>query len=76
MNDTTDPKIAGVSPLNCIVKPESPAVWACLGVDPLDMRRTPYRASKGKRSQYPTMPYHPQIRRRRCVYLKQKTKHR
>ena len=27
------------------------AVWACLGVDPLDMPRTPYRASEGKRSQ-------------------------
>ena len=24
---------------------------ACLGVDPLDMPRTPYRASEGKRSQ-------------------------
>ena len=22
-----------------------PAIWACLGVDPLDMPRTPYRAS-------------------------------
>ena len=27
------------------------AVWACLGVYPLDMPRTPYRASEGKRSQ-------------------------
>ena len=27
------------------------AVWACLGVDPRDMPRTPYRASEGKRSQ-------------------------
>ena len=26
-------------------------VWACLGVYPLDMPRTPYRASEGKRSQ-------------------------
>ena len=40
-----------VSSLNCTVKPKSPAVWACLGVDPLDMPRTPYRASEGKRSQ-------------------------
>ena len=24
--------------------------WACLGVDPLDMPRTPYRAREGKRS--------------------------
>ena len=32
-------------------KPKSPAVWACLGVDPLYMPRTPYRASEGKRSQ-------------------------
>ena len=41
------------------LKPKCPAVWACLGVDPLDMPRTPYRASKGKHSQYPTMPYNP-----------------
>ena len=27
----------------------SPAVWACLMVDPLDTPRTPYRESKGKR---------------------------
>ena len=26
-------------------------VSGCLGVDPLDMPRTPYRASEGKRSQ-------------------------
>ena len=32
-------------------KPKSPAVWACLWVDPLDMPRTPYRASEGERSQ-------------------------
>ena len=30
-----------------------------LGVDPLDMPRTPYLASEGKRSQQLTMPYHP-----------------
>ena len=30
---------------------KSPAVWACLGVYPIDMPRTPYRASEGKRSQ-------------------------
>ena len=30
---------------------ELSAVWACLGVYPLDMPRTPYRASEGKRSQ-------------------------
>ena len=30
---------------------KSPAIWACLGVYPLDMPRTPYRASEGKRSQ-------------------------
>ena len=29
---------------------KSSAVWACLGVDPLDMPRTPYRVSEGKRS--------------------------
>ena len=34
---------------------KSPAVWACLGVDPLDMPRTPYRASKGKR---PSITHH------------------
>ena len=32
-------------------KLKSPAVWVCLGVYPLDMPKTPYRASKGKRSQ-------------------------
>ena len=32
-------------------KLKSPAVWAYLGVYPLDMPRTPYRASEGKRSQ-------------------------
>ena len=32
-------------------KPKSLAVKACLGVDPLDMPRTPYRASEGKRFQ-------------------------
>ena len=42
---------ARVSALNCTAKLKSPAVWACLGVDPLDMPRTPYRASEGKRSQ-------------------------
>ena len=44
-------KCHGVSALNCTAKPKSPAVWAYLGVDPLDMPRTPYRASGGKRSQ-------------------------
>ena len=32
-------------------KPKSPAVWACLGVDPLNMPRTAYRASEKKHSQ-------------------------
>ena len=36
---------------NCTAKPKSSAVWACLGVDPLDVPRTTYRASEGKRSQ-------------------------
>ena len=27
--------------INCTAKPKSLAVWACLGVDPLDMPRTP-----------------------------------
>ena len=40
-----------VSSLNCTAKLKSPAVLACLGVYPLDMPRTPYRASEGKRSQ-------------------------
>ena len=40
-----------VSSLNCTANLKSPAVWACLGVYPLDMPRTPYRASEGKRSQ-------------------------
>ena len=26
-------------------------VWACLNLDPLEMPRTPYQASEGKRSQ-------------------------
>ena len=26
-----------VAALNCTAKPKSPAVWACLGVNPLDM---------------------------------------
>ena len=41
----------GVSALNCTARPKCPAVWACLRLDPLDMPRTPYRASEGKRSQ-------------------------
>ena len=44
-------KCHGVLALNCTAKPKSPAVWACLGVDHLDMPRTPYRASEEKRSQ-------------------------
>ena len=53
----SDPRIAElremprVSSLNCTAKLKSPAVWACLGVYPLDMPRTPYRASEGKCSQ-------------------------
>ena len=37
--------------LTCTAKPKSPAVWVCRGVDPLDLPRTPYWASEGKRSQ-------------------------
>ena len=33
---------------NCTAKPESPAFWACLGVDPLDMPRTPYSGEQRK----------------------------
>ena len=44
-------KISVESNLQATAKLESPAVWACLGVYPLDMPRTPYRASEGKRSQ-------------------------
>ena len=40
-----------LSSLNCTAKLKSPVVWACLGIYPLDMPRTPYRASEGKRSQ-------------------------
>ena len=32
-------------------KLKSPVVWPYLGIYPLDMPRTPYRASEGKRSQ-------------------------
>ena len=49
-----------VPALNCVAKPKSLAVWACLGVNPLDMPRNPYGASEGKRSLLPTMPYLPQ----------------
>ena len=44
-------KCHGVSALNCTAKPKSLAVWACMEIDPLDMPRTPHRASEGKRSQ-------------------------
>ena len=37
--------------LNYIAKPKSSAVWACLGVNPLDMPKTLYQASEGKHSQ-------------------------
>ena len=37
---------------------ESLDVWTCLGVNPLDMDRTPYWASERKHSQPPTMPHH------------------
>ena len=46
----SDPRIAELCEmpaLNCTAKPKSPAVWACLGVDPLDMHRIPYQASGG-----------------------------
>ena len=52
---------ARVSALNCTAKLKSPVVWVCLGVDPLDMPRTPYRASEGKRSQYPPYPITPTL---------------
>ena len=32
-------KSNGVSALNCIANPKSPTVWACLGVNPLDIPR-------------------------------------
>ena len=38
-----------IAALNCTAKPKSPAVSG--GRDPLDMPRTPHRASEGKRSQ-------------------------
>ena len=52
----SDPRVAELRemPRNFSIKLhklKSPAVWACLGVDPLDMPSTPYRASEGKRSQ-------------------------
>ena len=44
------PEDSGVSTLISTTKPKSPAVWACLWVDPLGMSRTPYRASEEKLS--------------------------
>ena len=47
---SSDPRIAELCEmpaLNCTAKPKSPAVWACLGVDPLDMHRIPYQESGG-----------------------------
>ena len=41
---------ASVSALNCIAQPKSPAILVCLGVDPLDMPKTPYQASEGNSS--------------------------
>ena len=40
---------------------ESLDVWACLGVNPLDIPRTQNWASEGKHSQKPTMLYHPTL---------------
>ena len=37
------------------------AVWACLGVDPLDMPRTPYRASEGNVLNNPPCPITPTL---------------
>ena len=36
-------------------------VWACLGVNQLDMLSTLYRMSEGKHSQQLTMPYNPTL---------------
>ena len=36
-------------------------VWACLGVNPLDMLKTPYWVGEEKYSQQPTMPYNPSL---------------
>ena len=55
--ETIRPGIVGLRemPMSFSIKlhsaPKSLTVWACLGVDPLDMPRTPYRASEAKRSQ-------------------------
>ena len=38
------------SALYCKAKPQFPTNWACLGVNPLDLPRTPYWTSKGKHS--------------------------
>ena len=47
--ELSDPRIAEL--LEMPAKPKSPAIWACLVVDPLDMPRTPYQVSEGKLSQ-------------------------
>ena len=41
-------KCPRVQASNCTAKPESPAFWACLGVDPLDMPRTTYSGEQRK----------------------------
>ena len=40
----------------CIAKPKSPTVWAYLGVNPLDMHRTPYRVSEENHSRVNNPP--------------------
>ena len=49
-----------VSALNCTAKPKSPVVWACLGVDPLDMPRAPYRENALSITHHAPSP-HPHI---------------
>ena len=52
-------------PLICsiqlLAKPKSLAVWAYLGVKPLDMPRTPYRASEENALNNPPCPFTPTL---------------
>ena len=47
----TKSKGHGDSALNSTAKSKSPAIWACLGVNRLDMPRTLYLVIEGKHSQ-------------------------
>ena len=51
----------GVSALNCTARLKSPAVWACLGVDPPDMPRTLIGRAKENALNNPPCPITPTL---------------